>query len=78
MRSLGRNTKIVAVGVIAVAVSTFFSSMIVLEPQLFGRTEWSPHQISLGIWKRQLPVSSGHFELVFAVDYASSVVDFFH
>jgi hypothetical protein len=52
-----------ALCVIALAVSTFFSPMVVLNPPLFGRTAWSPHQIALGIWERQLPVRGGHFEL---------------
>jgi hypothetical protein len=59
---LGRNGKILAVCIIVVGILIFFSTMVVLNPPLYGRTHWTPIQIAQAVWQEKLPVPEGHFE----------------
>jgi hypothetical protein len=62
MQPLGEKRKRLALLVIAIGIYTFFVPMVVLDPPLLNRTEWSALNISSNVYERTLPVRGGHFD----------------
>jgi len=59
---LGKERKRLAILVIALGITTFFLPMVVVDPPVLNRTEWSPLHIAAGVLSRQLPVPHGSFD----------------
>lgn len=62
MKPLGKNRKRLALLVIAIGIYTFFASMVVVEPLILNRTEWSALDIALNVYDGRLPVPGGSFD----------------
>jgi len=52
MRPLGKRRKQLALLVIAIGIYTFFVPMVVLDPPVLNRTEWSALNIASNIYER--------------------------
>jgi hypothetical protein len=62
MRPLGKRRKQLALLVIAIGIYTFLVPMVVLDPPVLNRTEWSALNIASNIYERQLPVPGGSID----------------
>lgn len=61
-KPLGEKRKQLALLVIAIGICTFFMPMVILDPPVMNRTEWSALDIALKIYERKLPVPEGQFD----------------
>jgi hypothetical protein len=57
--SLSPNSKRFALFVIALGAYTFLLPMVIVNPPVLNRTEWSPLDIAWNIYERKLPVRRG-------------------
>lgn len=56
-KPLSETGKRIALYVIGVGIGTFFVPMVVLDPPVLNRAQWSPLQIALSVYERKLPAS---------------------
>jgi len=61
-KPLGRERKRLAFFVIAIGLGTFFLPMVILNPPLLDRAQWSPFHIASAVNAGALPVPKGHFD----------------
>jgi hypothetical protein len=59
---LGRERKRLASFVIAIGLGTFFLPIVILNPPLLNRAQWSPFHIASGVNAGTLPVPKGHVD----------------
>ncbi len=59
---LGKRRKRLALLVLALGIGTFFLPMVVVDPPILNRAEWSPLDIAAAVWSRKLPVPHGSFD----------------
>ena len=59
---LGKNRKRLALLMIAIGIYTFFAPMVVVDPPILNRTEWSALDIVLNVYDGRLPVPGGSFD----------------
>jgi hypothetical protein len=62
LASFGKERKRLAVWVIAIGITTFFLPMVVVDPPVLNRTEWSPLHIAAGVLTGKLPVPHGSLD----------------
>jgi len=62
LRPFGKNRRRLAFLVCALGVYTFFLPMVILNPPLLGRTEWSPLNMAVNIYLGNFPVRRGRFD----------------
>ena len=63
MKPLGERRRRFALLVIAMGIYTFFVPLIIVDPPVLNRTEWSALNIASTIYERKLPVPGGRFDV---------------
>ncbi len=51
-----------AVSAIAIGLLTFFAPIVILDPPVMNRREWSPWHLASAVFERKLPVPGGLFD----------------
>jgi hypothetical protein len=61
-KPLGKQRKQIIVSLSAIGLWTFFLPMVILEPPVYAKTNWSPLDIAVNFYNRKLPVPGGMFD----------------
>jgi hypothetical protein len=62
MNSLDRDRKDLGLSVIGLGLCTLFLPLVIVDPPVMNRTEWSPLNIARAVYERSLPARGGQLE----------------